>query len=359
MKAALKGPTFDNFRQWEYFPRVRLGQKDGRRDIWLAEAWEEYCKAVGDEGGHKVKVNITDTGVDTTHPALKNHIAPALEHHVSEDTQFHGTHVAGTVMMSPDWTYGLVGVNSYTNNNITLVPVSTVRNRSTYASIIQKLEMNIQQNIRVSNHSYGIDLSGKAADARRFFWESTFEKLHLNNHLMVASAGNASLHLNKQGLIHFPCCHESPSIICVGNMNMRGEVNRSSNYSKHYVDVFAPGTNIISTKPGNSYRRLSGTSMASPIVAGIAAMLISMKPDLTSVEVKRIIMDNVDKTDDFETTSKSGGHVNAYRAVKEVSELLKSKSMSLSDDDDISLQITASLFGFSSSISLFTMVWLI
>lgn len=101
-----------------------------------------------------------------------------------------------------------------------------------------------------------------------------------------------------------------------------------SNYGKKSVDVFAPGVDIYSTLPNNEYGNRSGTSMASPVVTGIAALLLSYFPELTPEEVKSIIEDaavsvslkvNKPGTEElvpFDTLSKTGKVVNAYEAVK-------------------------------------------
>ena len=101
-----------------------------------------------------------------------------------------------------------------------------------------------------------------------------------------------------------------------------------SNYSKKGVDVFAPGVGIFSTLPGSTYGNESGTSMASPVTAGVAAVLKSYFPKLTATDLKRIIMQSArvhhtkvmvpggEKTVDFSTLSVTGGVVDLYEAVK-------------------------------------------
>jgi subtilisin family serine protease len=103
-----------------------------------------------------------------------------------------------------------------------------------------------------------------------------------------------------------------------------------SNYGQHTVDVFAPGVGIWSSVPGNKYADMDGTSMAAPVVAGIAALIRSYYPKLTAVEVKDIIMESVVKYEGdvffrrkgvrqsapFSALSISGGVVNAARAVE-------------------------------------------
>jgi subtilisin family serine protease len=104
-----------------------------------------------------------------------------------------------------------------------------------------------------------------------------------------------------------------------------------SNYGKAQVDVFAPGVDILSTVPGGGYERESGTSMAAPVVSGVAALLMSYFPNLSAADVKRILIDSSTRYADqkvvrpgaqngeqvtFGTLSITGGIVNAYQAIK-------------------------------------------
>jgi subtilisin family serine protease len=113
-----------------------------------------------------------------------------------------------------------------------------------------------------------------------------------------------------------------------------------SNYGKASVDVFAPGLYINSTTPHSEYKEEQGTSMAAPVVAGLAGMLRSYYPQLTALETKEIIMNSVTKLDDsvrikledgsFKTVkladiSISGGIVNAYTAVQKANEYIGNK----------------------------------
>jgi cell wall-associated protease len=101
-----------------------------------------------------------------------------------------------------------------------------------------------------------------------------------------------------------------------------------SNYSPDNVDVFAPGVDIYSTAPEDEYKHLQGTSMAAPVVSGVAAVLRSYFPDLTAKQVKAIIMNSVDQQNirvkkpgsdelvPFSRLCVSGGTVNLYKAVQ-------------------------------------------
>ena len=113
-----------------------------------------------------------------------------------------------------------------------------------------------------------------------------------------------------------------------GQKNDKTLVARFSNYGKHSVDVFAPGVQIMSSVPGNKYEKNTGTSMAAPMVSGIAA-LKAYFPTLTPADLKRIIVSSVNvhhtpvlkpgtkQMVDFATLSKSGGIVNLAKAVQQ------------------------------------------
>jgi cell wall-associated protease len=103
-----------------------------------------------------------------------------------------------------------------------------------------------------------------------------------------------------------------------------------SNYGNTRVDLFAPGADILSTLPGGTTGRESGTSMAAPVVSGVAALLMAYFPELSALEVKRIIIESVRKMPELEVTkpgegdarikfgalSSTGGVIDAYAAVK-------------------------------------------
>jgi subtilisin family serine protease len=112
-----------------------------------------------------------------------------------------------------------------------------------------------------------------------------------------------------------------------------------SNYAQKLVDVFAPGVDILSSVPGNQYERDSGTSMAAPVVSGLAALIMDYYPNLTAGDVKRIIRGSVTKVDQsvvrpgedgpkvpFSSLSVSGGIVNAYNAIRMADEVSNGKA---------------------------------
>ena len=153
--------------------------------------------------------------------------------------------------------------------------------------------------------------------------------------LLVHAAGNEGEDLDSSS--QFPTRYyknkkEARTWMEIGASSWTGDssmVASFSNFGKKSVDVFAPGVEIYSTVPDNKYQDLQGTSMASPIASGIAALVWSYFPDLTAEQIKTVITQSSRKFDGLKVTqpgtgevvpfsqlSISGGMVNAYEAIK-------------------------------------------
>ena len=158
-----------------------------------------------------------------------------------------------------------------------------------------------------------------------------------NNVLLIHAAGNDGA--NNDSTSNYPQPPmsngriENSNWIEVGASSWQDLPNLAasfSNYGQHSVDVFAPGVSIYSTTPGSEYKRADGTSMASPVVAGLAALIMTYYPELTAAQVKEIIVESAisysgemvvqpgtqDRMVPFGTLSKTGSIVNAYEALK-------------------------------------------
>jgi len=157
-----------------------------------------------------------------------------------------------------------------------------------------------------------------------------------NDVLIVNAAGNEGIDLDSKRV--YPNDQDpenstelADNFLTVGALNYEygsGLVADFSNYGKSNVDVFAPGNKIWSTTPNNTYEYLQGTSMASPAVAGIAAIIRGYYPKLSAAQVKQIIMDSglttkakvivggdSNNTKNFESLSTSGKMANLYNAL--------------------------------------------
>jgi subtilisin family serine protease len=161
--------------------------------------------------------------------------------------------------------------------------------------------------------------------------------------LLVHAAGNSGLDTDTGR--NFPASRylsgqDIPNLITVGasSRNNNQELPADfSNYGKQTVDLFAPGVNIYSATPANQYATYSGTSMAGPVVAGVAAVLKSYYPQLTAAQLKQVILQSAvpyhtrvlkpgsKKTVDFATLSRTGGIVNLYEALKLAQQITTAK----------------------------------
>ena len=163
--------------------------------------------------------------------------------------------------------------------------------------------------------------------------------------LMVHAAGNDGANLSKGK--NFPTPEYTggghpTNWIEVGASSWKGGDNLAasfSNYSQQQVDVFAPGVDILSTVPGNQYERDSGTSMAAPVVSGLAALIMDFYPNLTATDVRKIIVSVGQQIRSareasrwrrqkvpFGSLSVTGGIVNAYNALQMAEEMSNGKA---------------------------------
>jgi hypothetical protein len=133
--------------------------------------------------------------------------------------------------------------------------------------------------------------------------------------LFVVAAANDGLDLDAAGTAKYPCSLPSANVLCVGATDNTDRRAGYSNWGATVVDVFAPGSSVYATYLGGSYAYLSGTSMATPQVAGIAALVAARNPELSTGEIKRRILDTVEPKPALAGLCVTGGRVNAAAAV--------------------------------------------
>ena len=239
----------------------------------------------------------------------------------------HGTHVAGIIAAVRTNNLGIQGLapDPVRIMVVRAVPDGDERDKD----VANAIRYAVDNGAQIINMSFGKEFS-----PQRPAVEAAYKYADQKGVLLVHAAGNenhnldlednypASFYINKSPI---------PNLLTVG---ASGPVDNAhltadfSNYSKKGVDVFAPGVGIYSTLPGSTYGNESGTSMASPVTAGVAAVLKSYFPKLTATDLKRIIMQSAqvhhtkvqtpggEKQVDFSTLSVSGGVVDMYEAVK-------------------------------------------
>ncbi len=255
------------------------------------------------------------------------------------EDESHGTHVAGIIAAERDNGLGVNGVA----NNVEIMSIRAVPNGDEYdKDIALGIRYAVDNGAQIINASFGKSYSPNSDwvyDAIKYAGD--------NDVLIVHAAGNDGLDLDDPNNMNFPNDHAdingneiADNLITVGALNDKygSEMVASfSNYGKMNVDVFAPGGHIYSTMPENNYKFQGGTSMAAPMVTGIAALIRSYYPKLTAAEVKRVLIESglsssasvilsgdAENTKPFTQASKSGKMVNAYNALIMASTLSKS-----------------------------------
>lgn len=247
---------------------------------------------------------------------------------VSAGNTDHGTHVAGIIAASRLNGKGMDGIDDQVYIMVLrAVPDGDERDKDVALAI----RYAVDNGARIVNMSFGKSFSpGKkwVDDAVRYAGD--------HDVLLIHAAGNENLNIDS--VAHFP----NPDYVKSGNRselfltvaaNSGGPdsliLARFSNYGKKEVDLFAPGVKIYSTLPSNQYASWSGTSMAAPVVTGVAALIMEYYPVLSARQVKYILMHSVmhlpdnqvkwpagGKTVDFSQLSVAGGIVNAYNALQ-------------------------------------------
>lgn len=239
----------------------------------------------------------------------------------------HGTHVAGIIAAQRNNTIGMDGVAS----NVKIMCLRAVPDGDEYdKDIALAIRYAVDNGAKVINASFGKYFSNHPEWVR-----DAIKYAESKDVLIVKAAGNEGLNLdenvvypNDQNKLEKPI---SNNFLTVGALNYTyGSelIAPFSNYGNSNVDVFAPGVKIWASTPLNTYEYLQGTSMASPAVAGVAAIIRSHYPKLKAAQVKKIIMDsgvsttaNVvvagdpANTEKFASLSKSGKMVNLYNAL--------------------------------------------
>jgi subtilisin family serine protease len=241
----------------------------------------------------------------------------------------HGTFVAGEIGAVRNNGKGVNGIASNVQLMIIrVVPDGDERDKD----VANGIRYAIENGAKVINMSFG-----KSFSPQKNFVDEVLPLADKYDVLLVHAAGNDAE--NNDEVDNFPTNINADGTLITGNWLTVGAssmrkgddlVGNFSNYGQKTVEVFAPGVDLWGLKPGNGYESASGTSMASPVVAGVAAAIRSYYPNLTAKEVKDIIMQSAAKVDEmvqkptendrtykvnFNTLSVTGGIVNLYNAL--------------------------------------------
>ena len=259
-----------------------------------------------------------------------------------KDGAKHGTHVAGIIAQGR---HNGIGGDGVASNNVEIMPVRAVPDGDEYdKDVALAIRYAVDNGAKVINGSFG-----KYYSTHSDWVYDAIKYAASKDVLIVCAAGNEGFDLNEGGKVkeRYPndnmlgATEISDSFLTVGAINHTLDENLIadfSNYGKTDVDVYGPGVRIFATTPNNKYEFLQGTSMASPNVAGVAALIRSYYPELKASEVKQIIMDsglpvnlkvnlggNPENQRSFSELSRTGKIVNAYNAIIMADRVWRSK----------------------------------
>jgi subtilisin family serine protease len=282
-------------------------------------------------GSTNIVVAVIDTGIDLTHPDLVSNLwinaaeangTPgvdddgngfiddtngwdfASEDRMPSDDVGHGTHCAGTIGAVGNNGLGVAGV-CWKVRLMALKALGT--GGGTASDIAEAVHYATDKGARVISASYGgSSYSDTGRDAIIY--------ANSKSVLFVAAAGNDGANNDLNSV--YPSGYDIPNIISVAATDQGDALASFSNYGKTSVDLAAPGVSIYSTVPGGtnaSFEFLLGTSMATPHVAGAAALLLSYKPSLTHLQLKQALLKTVDPVPSLTNKMVSGGRLNVYK----------------------------------------------
>ena len=309
------------------------GQTGGKpdADIDAPEAWDIAT------GSQTIVVGVIDTGIDYTHPDLAANMWRNLAEQngvagVDDDANgiiddiygarwtsgnglptngnpfddhYHGTHCAGTIGGIGNNGVGVAGVNW--NVRMAALKFLSAAGSGFLADAVSAIDYARLKGMNLTSNSWG---GGGFSQALK----NAIDASGAAGQLFVAAAGNSALNADISPM--YPAAYVSPTILSVAATDHNDLLATFSNYGLTSVDLGAPGVNIWSARPGNTYQFLSGTSMATPHATGVAALVLSQSPALSPLALKQILMSSTDPIPALSGRCVSGGRLNAFKAIQ-------------------------------------------
>jgi len=318
-------PVFPNDPE---FSQLYGMHQSNDNDIDAPEAWELTT------GNASIIVGVIDTGIDYDHEDLKANIwknpgesgGGKENNNVDDDgngykddyrgwnfifdsndpydDNDHGTHCAGTIGAVGNNGKGVVGVNW----NVKLMPLKFLGSdgSGSTADAAEAIIYGVDNGAKVLSNSWGGgDASQVLQDAIQYAQDRGV--------LFIAASGNDSK--NTDSSPNYPSNYAVPNVVSVASNDASDNLSSFSNFGRRTVDLSAPGSSIYSTRPLSRYQRLSGTSMATPHVAGAAALVMARYPSIASHQVIVRLLGGVDRKSAFIGKMVSGGRLNVFNAM--------------------------------------------
>ena len=304
------------------------GQNGGtpRVDIDAPSAWSIY------QGDPALRVGVLDTGIDFNHPDLAaniwtnpgevpgNDLDDDANGYVDDvhgydvlhgdpdpsDDNGHGTHVAGTLAAVGDNGIGVTGVAW--RCQLVAIKFLDAQGNGTIAGAIAGIEYALRIGVALTNNSWsGGPYSQALIDA--------IEAAGNANQLFVAAAGNSGS--DNDALPVYPAAYPADCIVAVAATDATDALASFSNFGATSVDLAAPGVDILSCLPRGGYRVLSGTSMATPLVSGVATLLYGLHPGIQNLEVKQRLLASAVPIPALTGRCLTGARLDAFAALAE------------------------------------------
>ncbi len=298
-------------------------------DIDAPAAWAQRTSCA--------KVAVVDTGVDTDHPDLVPNLYKSKDKPNNnkdddkngyvddtygfnaikgkgsgEDDNGHGTHVSGIVAGRANDSLGVSGI--CWSAKVMPVKFMNAKGKGSTSDAIAAIQYAVKQGFKIVNCSFGSTSKSSAL-------KDTIDYAQDHKVLMVVAAGNNSQNIDKKP--EYPAAYGNSNILTVAATTDTDTLASFSNFGSKAVDVAAPGDTILSTYLGGGYKNLSGTSMASPYAAGLAAMLRKQESDATYGQLRKAIRQYVDKPPALNGKVAYNGRINALKALQAIPGLAK------------------------------------
>ncbi|WP_158318859.1 S8 family serine peptidase [Robertmurraya kyonggiensis] len=281
-------------------PNILKEQQEFSDDPLLSQQWYLQSVNVLDtwemmNNNKEVRVAVIDSGVSSSHQdfsgKLNNGFNSISKNENIDDYFGHGTRVAGIIAANTNNSIGIAGINP----NVSIIPIKVSEGgQLELINIINGIYKAIDNGAQIINMSYGAPVYSEAE------YRALLEA-YLRGIVLVAASGNDGAEVN------YPAAY--PFVISVGSVNKRGYKSTFSNYGNE-LDVMAPGEGIVTTDLNNSYVSVNGTSFASPVVSGVASLLLSEQSGLGPAQVQWLLENS---TGTSWNPSTGFGKIDAYK----------------------------------------------
>ena len=329
-------------------------------EIKVREAWK---KTTGGQtpSGQDIVVAIVDSGFDHQHADLKKNLWTNVDeipgNGIDDDgngyiddthgwnaylsngnikSSDHGSHVGGIIGAKGNNDLGITGLNW----DVSLMPVSASSSKTSvilegYGYVLKQkklwLETNGKKgaNVVVTNSSFGVDYADCSSE-KYSLWNDIYNEMGKHGILSVAATANSNVDIDQVGDVPTGC--SSDYIISVTNLTRKNTLSRYAGYGQESIDLAAPGSEIYSSIAGNDYDYMSGTSMATPHVAGAIALGHSYQklsfekrsqkfPGKNALKMKESLLESIDKVSDLKGKIKTEGKLNLSRYLDSIHSL--------------------------------------